>query len=59
MSLRSQSGFSLVESLLAIVAVALIVFTGLYVYHVRTNANQNLDKSLTSSNKTSATKTQN
>lgn len=36
----NQNGFSLVESLLVLIAVALVVFVGYYVWHTQKTANQ-------------------
>jgi hypothetical protein len=40
MKTKSQAGFTLVEGLLLLIAIALVVFVGFYVY----NANRNTDK---------------
>lgn len=39
---KNQNGMALVESVLILVIVAILAFTGWYVYHARQNSNKNL-----------------
>jgi hypothetical protein len=57
MKIRTEKGFTLVESLLALIALALIVFVGFYVYNSTHKANNTLDKANTETSKTAATTT--
>ncbi len=50
MKIKSQAGFSLIESLLVIIAITLVVFVGFYVYNAKNDANKTLDKAATSTN---------
>jgi type II secretory pathway pseudopilin PulG len=45
-----QKGFTVVETLLVLILVSIIGFTGYYVYHSRNNANVNYNNSANSSN---------
>lgn len=47
---KNQRGFSTVEGVLVVVALALIGFVGWYVYHTRQNSNKALDAANNTSN---------
>jgi type II secretory pathway pseudopilin PulG len=49
----NQKGFSLIEGLLVIIALALIVFVGYYVWHTQQNTNKQLDTANQASQKAS------
>ncbi len=45
----NQTGFTLVEGLLIVIALALVVFTGYYVWHTQHQTNKTLDTAIRSS----------
>lgn len=47
-----QKGFTVVETLLVLILLAIIGFTGYYVWHSQKNANSNLNSAVTTSSKT-------
>lgn len=49
----NQKGFSLVEGLLVIIALALVVFVGYYVWHTQKDTNKQLDQANKTSQKAS------
>lgn len=51
---KSQKGFALVEGLLTVIAIALIVFVGYYVWHSQKQTNKTLDTATNTSNSTPA-----
>jgi hypothetical protein len=51
MKIKNQSGFTLVEGLLVIIALTLVAFVGYYVYNSQKDANQTLDKASSASQK--------
>jgi hypothetical protein len=51
MKIKSQAGFTLIEGLLSLIALALVVFVGFYVYNANQNTNDLVSKGATSTPK--------
>jgi len=49
---RGQNGFTVVETLLVLILLAIIGFTGYYVYHTRSNANSTYNNATKTANTT-------
>lgn len=54
---KNQRGFAAIEAVLILVIVALVVGTGIYVYHAKHNADKTLNAASSASSTTASTKT--